>query len=57
MWSELTLKRKSCSLEGGETREGGVCLRETISIARVGIQHVMKVMQGSDKGNNQELWL
>jgi len=57
LWFELTLKRKSCGLEGRETGEGGACLRETIDITRVGIQHVMKVMKGSDAGNNQKLSL
>lgn len=57
LWFELTLKRKSCSLEGREMGEGGVCLRETIGIAWVGIQYVMKVTQGIDNENNQKLWL
>lgn len=37
--------------------EGDACLRETISIIRVEIQLVMKVMQDSDNWNNQKLWL
>lgn len=57
LWFELLLKIKSCSLEDGETGEGDACLKETISMARVGIQHVMKVMQGSDNRNNKKLWL
>lgn len=52
LWFELTLKRKPCSLEGGENGEGVVYLR----LASPEYTW-MKVMQGSDSGNSQELWL